>query len=288
KQVQSTLLYEKEHRDVDTLLLNPLIHNIDHITQNVWGILLYAIEKKLDKNHPFLRLADNILNSTYFMATEIRNPMFIFLSHISVDKHHLLTRIDKSIYEEYLLPTISEVVNLAKITKFVSQTMYANIITDLMISFQRKCTNDDYKRNGFTKKLISMIQEKSLLMEILTLNGTTVKYIAKIIQSMKGVETKHPANDCKRFGNLLLLYIIYSAHELKYAGWTDIVKGCYDLIDIEIMKNGQSDPDYSIFTWAIEMTNVFKEVKDIVCVESDSTSMERFSTIQSNLPKSYW
>ncbi|KAI5160918.1 hypothetical protein NEAUS03_1411, partial [Nematocida ausubeli] len=116
----------------------------------------------------------------------------------------------------------------------------------------------------------------------------TVKYIAKIIQSMEEVETNHSANDCKRYRNLLLLCIIYSAHELKYAGWTDIVKGCYDLIDIEIMKNGQSDPDYSIFPWVIEMANVFKEVKDIVCVESDSTSMERFSKIQSYLTKNNW
>ncbi|KAI5164009.1 hypothetical protein NEAUS03_2410, partial [Nematocida ausubeli] len=267
---------------------NPLIHKMDHTIQNVWGILLYAIEKNLDKNHPFLRLADNILNSAYFMATEIRNPMFIFLSHISLDKHHLLKRIDKSIDEKYLLPTISEVVNLAKITKFVSQTTYANIITDLMISFQRNCMKDKYKHDDFADKLRFISLYRTLLIEILTLNGTTMEYIVKIIQSMKGVETKHPANDCKRYRNLLLLCIIYSAHEFKYAGWSNVVQGCYDLIDIEIMKNGQSDPDYSIFPWVIEMTDVFKEVKDIVCVENDRESMERFSIIQSNLPKSYW
>ncbi|KAI5139858.1 hypothetical protein NEAUS07_2658, partial [Nematocida ausubeli] len=81
KHVGPTFLYGKEHRVVDILLLNPPIHNMDHINQNVWLLLLYGMEKKLDKNHPFLRLADNILGSACFMDSEIRNTMFIFLSH---------------------------------------------------------------------------------------------------------------------------------------------------------------------------------------------------------------
>ncbi|KAI5161314.1 hypothetical protein NEAUS04_0428, partial [Nematocida ausubeli] len=283
KHVGPTLLYEKEYRIVDTLLLNPLIHKMDHINKNVWGLLLYGMEKKLDKNHPFLRLADNILHSTCFMNSKIRNTMFIFLSHIPVDKHHPLTGIDKSIDEKYIPSTIREVLYLAKSIKFLSQATYANILTNLMISLQRKYSNDNYECNDFSEDLISIIRSEPSLIKILTLNGTIMDYIFKIIQSIEGVETKYTASDCKRFGNRPLLWIIYSAQKFKYTGWSNVVQECYNLIDIESFKNDSVYIRYCSNTWFVNRPNLFKEIKDIVCVENDRESMEKFSKIQSHL-----
>ncbi|EHY66514.1 hypothetical protein NERG_00154 [Nematocida ausubeli] len=288
KHVGPTFLYGKEHRVVDTLLLNSLIYRMDHINKNVWGLLLYGIEKKLDKNHPFLRLADNILHSTCFMNSMIRNKMFIFLSHIPVDKHHSLTGIDKIIDEKYIPYTISDVLYLAKSIKSLSQAMYVNLLTNIMISLQRKCSNDNYESNDRSGELFSTIQCESLLIKILTLNGTTMDYITKIIQSIGGAETKYTASDCKRFGNRSLLWIIYSAQKFKYTGWSNVVQGCYNLIDIESFNYDSGYMRYCSNTWTREMTDAFEEVKDIVCVESDSKSMERFSKIQSHLMKNHW
>ncbi|EHY64212.1 hypothetical protein NERG_02742 [Nematocida ausubeli] len=157
-----------------------------------------------------------------------------------------------------------------------------------MISLQRKCSNDDYKCNDFSKDLISIIRSKPLLIEILTLNGTTMNYITKIIKSIEGVEAKYTASDCKRFGNRSLLWIIYSAQKFKYTGWSNIVQGCYNLIDIESFKNDSGYMRYCSNTWTGEIAAVFEEVKDIVCVENDRESMERFLTIQSHLMENHW
>ncbi|KFG26778.1 uncharacterized protein NESG_00934 [Nematocida ausubeli] len=288
KHVGPTFLYGKEHRVVDILLLNPPIHNMDHINQNVWLLLLYGMEKKLDKNHPFLRLADNILGSACFMDSEIRNTMFIFLSHIPVDKHHPLTGIDKSIDEKYIPSTIREVLYLAQSIKSLSQTTYANILTDLMISLQRKCSNDNYESNDRPGELFSTIRCEPSLIEILTLNGITMDYITKIIKSIGGVEANYTASDCKRFGNRSLLWIIYSAEKFRYTGWYNIVQGCYNLIDIESFKNDSGYIRYCSKRWFVYMSNVFEEVKDIVCAENDRESMKRFSTIQSHLMENRW
>ncbi|KAI5136847.1 hypothetical protein NEAUS06_2042 [Nematocida ausubeli] len=288
KHVGPTLLYEKEHRIVDTLLLNPLIHKMDHINKNVWLLLLYGMEKKLDKNHPFLRLADNILHSTCFMDNMTRNKMFIFLSHIPVDKHYPLTGIDKSIDEKYIPSTIRDVLYLAKSTKFLSQATYVNLLTNLMISLQRKCSNDDYKSNDLPEDLVSIILCEPLLIEILTLNGTTMDYITKIIQSMEGVETKYTARDCKRFGNRPLMWIICSAQTFKYTGWSNIVQECYNLIDIEIATDDGAYMYYCSDKWTGKIKNVLKEIEDIVCVKNDRESMERFSKIRRYFPYAFW
>ncbi|KFG27408.1 uncharacterized protein NESG_00486 [Nematocida ausubeli] len=288
KHVGPTFLYGKEHRVVDILLLNPPIHNMDHINQNVWLLLLYGMEKKLDKNHPFLRLADNILGSACFMDSEIRNTMFIFLSHIPVDKHYPLTGIDKSIDEKYIPSTIRDVLYLAQITKFVSQTTYANILTDLMISLQRKCSNDNYKSNDLPEDQVSIILSEPLLIEILTLNGTTMDYITKIIQSMEGVETKYTASDCKRFGNRPLMWIICSAQTFKYTRWSNIAQECYNLIDIEIATDDGAYMYYCSDKWTGKIKNVLKEIEDLVCVKKDRESMERFSKIRRYFPYAFW
>ncbi|KAI5167070.1 hypothetical protein NEAUS04_2646, partial [Nematocida ausubeli] len=263
KHVGPTLLYEKEHRIVDTLLLNPPIHKMDHINKDVWLLLLYGMEKKLDKNHPFLRLADNILGSACFMDDMTRNTMFIFLSHIPVDKHHPLTGIDKIIDKTCITYTISDVLYLAKSTKFVSQTMYVNLLTNLMISLQRKCSNDNYKCNDRPGELFSTIQCEPSIIKILTLNGTTMDYITKIIKSIGRVEAKYTASDCKRFGNRSLMWIIYSAQKFKYTRWSNVVQGCYNLIDIESFKNDGDYIRYCSNKWTGEIAAVFEEVKDI-------------------------
>ncbi|EHY66315.1 hypothetical protein NERG_01011 [Nematocida ausubeli] len=240
------------------------------------------MEKKLDKNHPFLRLADNILGSACIMDNMTRNTMFIFLSYI-VDKHHPLTRIDKIIDKKYISYTICNVLYLVKSTKFLSQATYVNLLTNLMIILQRRCSNDDYESNDLPGKLFSTIQCESSIIEILTLNGTTMDYITKIIKSIGGVEANYTASDCKRFGNRSLMWIIYSAQKFKYTGWSNVVQECYNLIDIESFKNDSAYMYYCSNNWTGKMTDAFKEIKDIVCVESDSKSMERFSKIQSHL-----
>ncbi|KAI5139059.1 hypothetical protein NEAUS06_2618, partial [Nematocida ausubeli] len=200
-----------------------------------------------------------------------------------VDKHHPLTGIDKSIDEKYIPSTIREVLYLAKSIKFLSQATYANILTNLMISLQRKYSNDNYECNDFSEDLISIIRSEPSLIKILTLNGTIMDYIFKIIQSIEGVETKYTASDCKRFGNRPLLWIIYSAQKFKYTGWSNVVQECYNLIDIESFKNDSVYIRYCSNTWFVNRPNLFKEIKDIVCVENDRESMEKFSKIQSHL-----
>ncbi|KAI5163498.1 hypothetical protein NEAUS03_2330 [Nematocida ausubeli] len=249
----------------------------------VWALLLHAKDKNLDSNHPFVRLADNLLESARFMDRNEKNEMFMLLSLISVDKYYPHITIDEHAYvkEECFVKAIEKVLELANNTEIVSHKTYADIITDIMIRMRiiYQKANRYLEFGSIAGKISNIPEAEDLFVKILTLNGTTMEYITKIVQSMQGMENEDPA-DCKRCVNMFLMWIIQNTSKPKCNYWQSIVKRCYGLIDVtELKKRDFSDFSF-LWTHGRTSSSLLKEIKPIVCVEHDAESVERFHLIK--------
>ncbi|EHY64351.1 hypothetical protein NERG_02597 [Nematocida ausubeli] len=279
-----TLFYRHKCNTIDMYLIDPLMHIQKHKIYIIWALLLHAIDRNLDSDHPFVRLADNLLESTRFMHGNDKNTMFMLLSLISVDKYYLHITIYEHAYEkeEYFAKVIENLLELANSTALVSRKQCADIITKLIIKLLRTFRRDnEYSElKCFARRLNNRPEAKSLFVKILTLDGNTMEYITRIAQSTQGMGNEDPADGCKGYINVFLMWIIQNTIESKCNYWQAIVKGCYDLIDVtELRKRNFSDLP-PLFSRATGLSPVFGFIKPIVCVEHDAESVERFRSIE--------
>ncbi|KAI5165903.1 hypothetical protein NEAUS04_2528, partial [Nematocida ausubeli] len=284
KMKQGTLFYVDITRDLDINLLDILMHIPKHKIYIIWALLLHVIDRNLDSDHPFVRLVDNLLESARFMHIHEKNEMFMLLSLISVDKYYPHITIDEHAYgnEEYFAEVIENLLELANSTELVPHKQCADIITKLMIKLLRTFRRDsEYsKLKFFARELSNRPEAKSLFAKILTLDGNTMEYITRIAQFAQGMGNEDPADGCKGYINVFLMWIIQNTIESRCDNWQAIVKGCYDLIDVtELRKRNFSDLS-SLFSRATGLLPVFRFIKPIVCVEHDAESVERFGSIK--------
>ncbi|KAI5137976.1 hypothetical protein NEAUS06_2385 [Nematocida ausubeli] len=284
KMKQGTLFYVDITRDLDINLLDILMHIPKHKIYIIWALLLHVIDRNLDSDHPFVRLVDNLLESARFMHIHEKNEMFMLLSLISVDKYYPHITIDEHAYgnEEYFAEVIENLLELANSATLVSHKLCADIITKLMIKLLRtfRRGNEYSKLKFFARELSNRPEAKSLFVKILTLDGTTAEYITKIAQSTQGMGDEDPADGCKGYINVFLMWIIQNTIESRCDNWKGIVKGCYGLIDVtELRKRNFSDLSL-LFCRATGLLPVFRFIKPIVCVEHDAESVERFRSIK--------
>ncbi|KAI5166077.1 hypothetical protein NEAUS04_2543, partial [Nematocida ausubeli] len=286
KMIGATLFYVDITRDLDINLLDILMHIPKHKIYIIWALLLHAIDRNLDSDHPFVRLVDNLLESARFMRIDQKNEMFMLLSLISVDKYYPHITIDEHAYEkeEYFAKVIEKVLELANSATLVSRKLCADIITKLMIKLLRTFRRDNVysELKCFARRLSNRlgIPRRSLFAKILTLDGTTMEYITKIAQFAQGMGNEDPADGCKGYINVFLMCIIQNTIEYRCNYWQAIVKGCYDLIDVtELRKRNFSDLSL-LFRRATGLLPVFRFIKPIVCVEHDAESVERFRSIE--------
>ncbi|EHY65296.1 hypothetical protein NERG_01742 [Nematocida ausubeli] len=217
-------------------LIDPLMHIQKHKIYIIWALLLHAIDRNLGSDHPFVRLADNLLESTRFMHGNDKNTMFLLLSLISVDKYYLHITIYEHAYEseECFATVIDNLLELANSTALVSRKQCADIITKLIIKLLRSFRRDNryLGLQCFLLQNCGIYKAKSLFTKILTLDGSTMEYITRIVQSTQGMGNEDPADGCKGYINMLLMWIIQNANESRCDNWKGIAKGCYDLIGI--------------------------------------------------------
>ncbi|KAI5138925.1 hypothetical protein NEAUS06_2566, partial [Nematocida ausubeli] len=279
-----TLFYRHECNTIDIYLLDPLMHIQKHKIYIIWALLLHAIDRNLGSDHPFVRLADNLLESARFMYSDKKNEMFMLLSLISVDKYYPHITIYENAYEKekYFAKVIENLLELANSTALVSHKLCADIITKIIIKLLRTFRRDN-RYSGlecFFLQNCGISKAKSLFAKILTLDGSTMEYITRIVQSTQEMGNEDPADGCKGYINVLLMWIIQNTIESRCDNWKGIVKGCYDLIDItELRKRNFSDLS-SLFSRATGLSPVFGFIKPIVCVEHDAESVERFRSIE--------
>ncbi|EHY65056.1 hypothetical protein NERG_02112, partial [Nematocida ausubeli] len=279
-----TLFYRHECNTIDMYLIDPLMHIQKHKIYIIWALLLHAIDRNLGSDHPFVRLVDNLLESARFMYIDQKNEMFMLLSLISVDKYYPHITIDEHAYEkeEYFAIVIENLLELANSTELVPHKLCADIITKLIIKLLRtfRRGNRDPRLKCFAEKHSGMSKAKSLFARILTLDGNTMKYITRIVQSTQGMGNEDSADGCKGYINVFLMWIIQNTIEYRCNYWQAIVKGCYDLIDVtELRKRNFSDLP-PLFSRATGLSPVFRFIKPIVCVEHDAESVERFRSIE--------
>ncbi|KAI5161404.1 hypothetical protein NEAUS03_1599 [Nematocida ausubeli] len=279
-----TLFYVNECKNVDVHLLDPLMHIPEYKVYIIWALLLHAKERNLDSDHPLVCLADNLLESTCFMDRNNKNEMFMLLSLISADKYYPHITIDKHAYgnEECFANIIEKVLEFANITEHVSHKTYADIIPDIMIRLHREFPKDN-NHSGlryFAKRLSDIPEARALFFKILTLDGTTMEYITRIVQSTQGIEKTHSADGCKGYINVFLMWIIQNTSESQRNHWCAMIKRCYDLIDVTELKKRKSIDFSSLWGHSVYIISLLKGIKYIVCVEHDAKSMERFESIK--------
>ncbi|KAI5150970.1 hypothetical protein NEAUS05_2359, partial [Nematocida ausubeli] len=278
KILQPTLFYDDECKNVDVHLLDPLMHISEYKVYIIWALLLHAIDKNLDSNHPFVRLADNLLESARCMDSDEKNEMFMVLSLISVDKYYPHITIDEHAYvnEKCFAKAIEKVLELANKTTLVSHKTYANIITDILIRLIYLKGDGCREFKTFAGELSRIPKAGDLFVKILTLDGTTMEYITRVAQFAQGMENEDPA-DCKGYLNMFLMWIIQNKSESKYSYWKDIVKRCCDLIEVTELEKS----DFS-FLWspARSSSSLLESIKPIMCVKDDAKSVKRFGSIK--------
>ncbi|EHY65902.1 hypothetical protein NERG_00598 [Nematocida ausubeli] len=276
--LQPTLFYDNECRNVDVHLLDPLMRIQKYKIYVVWALILYAIDRNLDSDHPFVRLADNLLESARCMDSDEKNEMFMLLSLISVDKYYPHITIDKHAYEneEYFVKVIEKVLELANKTTLVSHKTYANIITDILIRLIYLKGDGCREFKTFAGELSKIPEAGDLFVKILTLDGTTMEYITRVAQFAQVMGNEDRA-DCKGYLNMFLMWIIQNKSESKYSYWKDIVKRCCDLIEVTELEKS----DFS-FLWspARSSSSLLESIKPIMCVKDDAKSVKRFGSIK--------
>ncbi|KAI5151575.1 hypothetical protein NEAUS05_2539, partial [Nematocida ausubeli] len=279
-----TLFYRDKCDTIDMYLIDPLMHIQKHKIYIIWALLLHAIDRNLGSDHPFVRLADNLLESTRFMHRNDKNTMFMLLSLISVDKYYPHITIDKHAYEkeEYFAIVIENLLELANSTALVSRKQCADIITKLFIKLLRTFRRDSRysELRFFFLKNCSISKAKSLFAKILTLDGNTMEYITRIVQSTQGMGNEDPADGCKGYINLFLMWIIQNANESRCDNWKSIAKGCYNLIDVTKLRKSDFINCYIIWRHSIYIPSLFPYLKHIVCNEDDAQSIERLELIE--------
>ncbi|KAI5163298.1 hypothetical protein NEAUS03_2273 [Nematocida ausubeli] len=265
ERLNPTLFYVDITRDSGIHLLDPLMHISEYKVYIIWALLMHAIDRNLDSNHPFVRLADNLLESARFMDSKNKNEMFMVLSLISVNKYYPHITIDKHAYEkkEYFAKVIEKVLELANNTEHVSHKTYADIISKLIIRLQRICLeNGRYSElESLTCNLNDTYNARRLFIKILTLNGTNLGYITRIVQSTQEMEKTHPANGCKSYNNVFLMWIIQNTSESKLNYWRAMVKGCYDLINTTEFKDNKHSGYSFVEGINLSIQDLFSSIK---------------------------
>ncbi|EHY65607.1 hypothetical protein NERG_01214 [Nematocida ausubeli] len=279
-----TLFYLHECNTIDIYLIDPLMHIQKHKIYIIWALLLHAIDRNLGSDHPFVRLADNLLESARFMYSDKKNEMFMLLNLISVDKYYPHITIDKHTYEneKYFAKVIENLLELANSTALVSHKLCADIITKLIIKLLRTFRRDN-EYSGlecFFLQNCGISKAKSLFAKILTLDGSTMEYITRIVQSTQGMGNEDPADGCTGYINVLLMWIIQNANESRCDNWQDIAKECYNLIDVTKLRRSDFINCSMIWNHSIYIPSLFPYLKPIVCVEHDAESVERFRSIE--------
>ncbi|EHY64277.1 hypothetical protein NERG_02675 [Nematocida ausubeli] len=280
-----TLFYRDKCDTIDMYLIDPLMHIQKHKIYIIWALLLHAIDRNLGSDHPFVRLADNLLESARFMRIDQKNEMFMLLSLISVDKYYPHITIDEHAYEkeEYFAEVIDNLLELANSTELVPHKQCADIITKLIIKLLRTFRRDNRDRDPglkyFFLKNCGMSKAKSLFAKILTLDGNTMEYITRIVQSTQGMGDEDPADGCKGYINLFLMWIIQNANESRCDNWKSIAKGCYDLIDVTELRK-RDFINSMIWRYSMCIPSLFPYLKHIVCNEDDAQSIARLELIE--------
>ncbi|EHY64321.1 hypothetical protein NERG_02627, partial [Nematocida ausubeli] len=281
EQAQARLFYGDRCRNTDTLLLDPLMHIPKYKMYIVWALLLHAKDRNLNSNHPFVRLADNLLEGARFIDRNGKDAMFVLLSLISADKYYPHITINKHAYEKphFFTSAIQKVLELANNAELASYKTYADIITDLMISLHRTCMKErSYCYLEWLARNLNGPNERPSLMEILTLNGATMDYIAGVAQTIEEIERANSPEHYKESSNKFLLWVIWDINRSKCGSWPAIVKGCYDLIDIAEARKAQCSGYFYSFTriYDICLSELLEKIKPIVCAKGNRKSTKRF------------
>ncbi|KFG25924.1 uncharacterized protein NESG_01913 [Nematocida ausubeli] len=282
EQTRPVFCHESWRRNIDALLLDPRMHNTQDKRRILWVMTICAMDLNLDSSHPLVRLANNIMGSIPSMDKNDNDPIFMFLGLTTAGEYYPSITVDINAYEKPNRFTfiLEKVLGLEESTKIVSQLTYANILTSIIINFRRACWSSIYYLDLelFARRLSSRTQ-RFFFINILTLNGTTMRYITRIIQAMQGEERVHPVVEYEGHSTQFLLWIIWLANNYKYDNWCTIVKSCYELID----TTEQKEINFPIYClkWGrdINLPILLKEIKHIVCDENSEKSVERFELI---------
>ncbi|EHY66312.1 hypothetical protein NERG_01008 [Nematocida ausubeli] len=267
EQKQPTLSYASWNKDIDTLLLNLQIYNSEYKRNIVCGLLLYAKEKSLEKTHPFMCLADNILKSSCPAVNGTKSELL--MAHILgiADKYYPNILIDMDEYKDMpgcFISALKHVLELASIIKYIPRRTYADAIMYLMIKFRETCLEDSYYSSleSFAKELKK--SKGFLLIKILTLNESNTDYITKIVQAMQKTEKEHSVADYEKHSNQFLLWFIWVVKNNNPKNFSTVVESCCDLIDIAETEKINSLSCSSKWGIDIDLSELFEEIKFIL------------------------
>ncbi|KAI5164596.1 hypothetical protein NEAUS04_2325 [Nematocida ausubeli] len=272
----------KKRINIDMILLDPLVHNRRHIRNTVHALLIYGIVARLGSSSALRCLADNVMGSSLFIEKKQQNAMFIPFSVITVPKHYPHVRIDESVYEKThsFLYALKNTLASVDISSSIGSTLLPVIITNLMVQFRKTCLENSYYSTlqRFARMLSN--RERSLFFDILIQQKKTMKNIEIVVRAMREVEKTHPSTAFGCHSNEFLIWIIglaCSKHRINFA--YNIIKGCYDLIDLECPERTRFGGHYSKWKAHFQSEVLLGRIKDIVCVESNEESIERFELI---------
>ncbi|KAI5161106.1 hypothetical protein NEAUS03_1508 [Nematocida ausubeli] len=282
EQARPVFCHENWRRNIDALLLDPRMHNTQDKRKILWVLTICAMDLNLDSSHPLVRLANNIMGSIPSMDKNDSDPIFMFLGLTTAGEYYPSITVDINAYEKpnRFAFILEKVLELEESTKFASQLTYANIITSIIINFRRACWSSIcYLDLELFARRMSYRTQRFFFINILTLNGTTMRYITRIILAMQGEERIHPFADYEGNSTQFLLWIIWVTNSYKYDNWRTIVKSCYELID----TTEQKEINFPIYClkWGrdINLPILLKEIKHIVYDENSEKSVERFKLI---------
>ncbi|KAI5164095.1 hypothetical protein NEAUS03_2428, partial [Nematocida ausubeli] len=188
----------------------------------------------------------------------------------------------ESVYEKThsFLYALRNTLSSVDVSSSIGSTLLPVIITNLMVQFRKTCLENSYYSTlqRFARMLSN--RERSLFFDILTQQKKTMKNIEIVIRAMREVEKTHPSTVFGSHSNEFLIWIIglaCSKHRINFA--YNIIKRCYDLIDLECRERTRFVGHYSKWKAHFRSEVLLGRIKDIVCVESDEQSIERFELI---------
>ncbi|KAI5160036.1 hypothetical protein NEAUS03_0816 [Nematocida ausubeli] len=229
------LFYEGEFKNVDTLLINPLMNIPQYKIGNIW-ILLQCIKKQnLGSKASLVHLLNNMMGSATFMHSDDQDEMFTLLRFILEKDYYPSVSIDNDACKKPICFTyaIKKVLDMVKDFNGSSPKFYADAITDLMINFRRTCLEVDYYQEleRFVKEILYDDSYRVTFIESLTEKGNSINNITKIVQAMREIEKAHPVEGYEKYSNEFLKWIIWKASISRALKWPFIIKKSYNLID---------------------------------------------------------
>ncbi|KAI5159303.1 hypothetical protein NEAUS03_0188 [Nematocida ausubeli] len=269
--------YADWSESINTLLLDSQIYSGKDRRTILCGLFLFAKGQDFEEIHPLACLAENIMKNSCYNFNTTKGEVLIMHSLGIADKCYPNTPIDMDAYKERpncFITALKHVLELATNAKYISHKKYANIITDLMIKFRETCLEDSYYSSleSFAKELDK--NKIILLIKILTRNGHSIKHITKIVQAMQKTEKEHSVADYEKHSNQFLLWFILGVEKSISMDSSIALKDYCRLIDIREIEKINSETFSSKWGIDINIPELFKEIKYIICIEEGREECE--------------